>query len=296
MKKLFSLMLTVVMAAVMVLFSVAGVSAAEKLSINNKVNAEVGDTVKFSLFASDVPQKVEDVQLEIYYDSEFLEVVEDEIDYIQGGSPVYNINISDRVLFNSANGISGWDMKKRTLLFEVGFKVLKSGETDHTYFIQCMDYLHNSQTVDKYVITCDYSVNGNVEKKKDVPVVEPEGMGGVFVNYKNGKGPLNGGDQVVGGNEYQGASVNNQNLSPGNQNNIGSEVNLDDGNSSTTKETTIIKTNSSGVAVTTPDGEDATWSESNDFWRNAGIIALSAAIVLVIIIMVIISKKKKEED
>lgn len=289
-------MLASIMAAVMVSFSVSGVSAADKLNINNKVEAAVGDTVKFSLYASDVPQKVEDIQLEVYYDSEVLEVVEDEIDYIQGGSPVYNINISDRVLFNSANGIDGWDMKNRTLLFEVGFKVLKGGETDLTYYIQCMDYLHNSQTVDKYVITCDYSVNGKVEKKKDVPIVEPEGMGGIFVNYKNGKGPLNGGDKVVGGNGYQGTSANNQNLSPGNQNGIGSEVNLDDGNSGTTEETTIIKTNSSGVAVTTPEGEDATWSESNDFWRNAGIIALSAAIVLIIIIMVMISKKKKEED
>ncbi len=317
MKRIISLLLAVMTAATVLSTTVISFSAADNLTVNGDVKAKKGDKVTYSIYIADVPEKVEDVQMEVYYDSSFLTVDEDSIKYIEGGSPVCNTEIPNKVLFNCANGIEGWDIKEKTLLLEVGFTVANPGETDLTYYIQCMDYLSNSQSVDSYVITCDYKVNGKVVKGNVAPIVNPNGSGGIFLNFQNGKGEKNGGDKIVGGqfgdkgddsNNNNAGNVNNNNNNAANNannnngnngnngNNVGDTVVVDGNNSQTeTQETTVIKTNSSGVAVTKPNGEQATWSESNEMWRNIGIIALALAIVGAIIIKVVIDKRKKNE-
>ncbi|MGN1127204.1 MAG: hypothetical protein ACI4RI_07160 [Ruminococcus sp.] len=316
MKKSVSLIISTVMVLMMIMTSVAGFSAADKLVINENVTASKGDTVTYSLYASSVPTEVEDLQMEIYYDSQYLKVVDDSVKYVDGGSSVYNTKIEDKILFNSANGVQGWDFSKKTLLFSVSFTVEQAGATDLTYYIQCMDYLENSQTVDEYVLTCDYLVNDKAVKKDIAPVVNGNGQGGNFVNYENGKGSKNGGNTPVGGafgSNNGGNAVNNGNAANnGNNANNGNDVNngnavnnggengnnvagqnATNGNGQVvTTETTVVKTNSSGVAVTTPDGEQSTWSDSKDMWRNIGIIALALAIVVCIVILVFVNKKK----
>ena len=312
MKKSISVIISTVMILMVIMTSVTGFSAADKLTINENVPASVGDTVTYSLYVSSVPTKVEDLQMEIYYDSQYLAVVEDSVQYLEGGSPVYNTNIEDKILFNSANGVQGWDFSKKTLLFSVSFTVEQAGATDLTYYIQCMDYLENSQAVDEYVLTCDYLVNDKAVKKDVAPVVNSNGQGGNFVNYENGKGSKNGGNNpvngAIGGNnavnagngDDNGNAVNNGNDANNNAvnnggegaNNVAGEVATNGNGQVATTATTVVKTNSSGVAITTPDGEQSTWTESKDMWRNIGIIALALAIVACIVILVFVNKKK----
>lgn len=289
MKKLGSVLSAVLMTAVIMLTSVVSFSAADKLTINGSVEARKGDKVTYSLYISDVPELTEDVQLIIYYDSQILTVVDDSIKYPQGGSPIYNAGIDGQVLFNCANGLEGWDFKKRTLLFEVAFTVKQAGETDLSYYIQCLDYLSNSQPVDNYVLTCDYKVNDDAAENGAVPMLNTSGSGGSFINHENGKGEKNGGKGAVGpaNQPVTEAQANNNN------GNVGNTVVAE--TQEQTKETTVVKTNSSGVAVTDPDGNETYWSDSKDRWRNIGIAVLAAAVVCCIVIIVVLNKRKTAE-
>jgi hypothetical protein len=290
MKKLFSVLVAVIMVSTSLLCSIGTFSADEVLNVNSEVTANVGDKVTYSLYLSEIPEKVEDAQLIIYYDADYLTVDKDSINYVDGGSPVYNADVSGEIRFNCANGFEGWDFVEKSLLFEVAFTVKSAGDTDLSYYIQCLDYLSNDENVDTYVITCDYKVNDEVAKADAVPVVNANGSGGSFVNYKNGKGAQNGGDVIVGGAEVNTeAQVQNNDVVTGD--------NVVDGDSQDeTTESTVIKTNSSGVAVTTPDGEQSYWSDSKNMWRNIGIAVLGAVIVCAIIISVVISKRKKKNN
>jgi hypothetical protein len=283
--------MAVIIVSVSTVFTFGTFSADEVLNVNGEAKAKVGDKVTYSLYLSEVPEKVEDAQLVVYYDSDYLTVDKDSINYVDGGSPVYNADVAGKVLFNCANGFSGWDFVDKTLLFEVGFTVKSAGDTDISYYIQCLDYLSNDENVDNYVITCDYKVNDEVAKEDAVPVVDENGSGGSFINYKNGKGAKNGGDQAVGGAEEvtENAAVDTQS----DDSDIGETV---AGEEDATTESTVLKTNSSGVGITTPDGEQTYWSDSKNFWRNVGIAVLIGVIVCAIIISVIISIRKKKAN
>lgn len=298
--------------SLMILFitvtSVMVVSADDTCIINNDIETNIGDKVTYNLYISDVPEKVEDLQIEINYNADCLEAVEGSVTYPDGGSSVYNIKIPGKVLFNSANGIEGWDFKKKTLLFGVSFKVTAPGESDIQQYIQCMDYLSNSQSVDDYVLTTEYLVNNETAKEGEPPVINPEGQGGNFVNFENGKGEKNGGDTPIGGvlggnnndanvNQAANADGNDDSNVVDNGNVAGQEATVDAPEVSTT-ETTVLLTNSSGVEITESNGEAKTWSETNDTWRNIGIIGFALAIVACIVITVLIKKKSsgKEEN
>lgn len=180
--------------------------------------------------------------------------------------------------------------------------------------------------VDDYIITCDYLVNGKVAEKEAVPVVDENGEGGNFINFSNGKGEKNGGDNPVGG-QYGGGDNDGNNANNGNNGNQGGNDSNNGGNGNNgnnnangnvqqgdnnqngnnggnvvgqdataqgeTTESTAIRTNSSGAEITTPDGEKASYTDSDDMWRNIGIIVLALAIVGCIVVIVIIDKRKK---
>lgn len=264
---------------------ITGFSADEAaLKVNGAVEANIGDKLTYTLYIADVPEKTEDIQMDIYFDSKCLKVDKDTIKHIEGGSPIFNADTIDgQILFNSANGVQGWDLKKKTMLFQVGFDVIGTGETDISYYIECMDYLSNSTSIDEYTITCDYAVN-DAKAEEAVPKVNPNGTGGDFQNYENGKGAKNGGDKLVG--------------SPNSNNTPAPAV---EGNSDTAEnaeaqdETTVVLTNSSGQAITNPDGSEKTQSESQAVWRYIIVAVLAAAIVGCIILKVMLEKKKKTE-
>lgn len=53
-----------------------------------------------------------------------------------------------------------------------------------------------------------------------------------------------------------------------------------------------MRTNSSGQNVTDSNGKEVSYTDSDNFWRNLGIIGIVALIVIVIVIKVIVDKKK----
>ena len=135
MRKLKTITATIMAVAVAVL-SVMTASADDTCLINGSIEAKVGDKVTYNLYISDVPEKVEDLQIEVDYNADCLEAIDDSVTYPDGGSSVYNTKIAGQVLFNSANGIEGWDFKEKTLLFGCSFKVKSAGESEISQYIQ----------------------------------------------------------------------------------------------------------------------------------------------------------------
>lgn len=304
-KRISAVVFALLMCLLTLAFSVTSFSAAENLKLNGKVNAKVGDKVTYEFCVSDVPEKAEDIQMQVAYDSQYLKVDPDKVEYLDGGSSVYNTDLENEVLFNSANGVQGWDMKEKTMILSLTFEVLQGGSTDITYYVQCFDYLSNSQNVDTLKFTTDFLVNGKAAEKNVTPKVNENGNGGTFINYENGKGTKNGGDNPIGG-QYGRYNTNNQTTdSNGNvvDNNAGVAT---DANGNTvenattayqaTTESTAMRTNSSGQNVTDSNGKEVSYTDSDDFWRNLGIVAIVALIVIVIVIKVIVDKKKGKKE
>ena len=63
-----------------------------------------------------------------------------------------------------------------------------------------------------------------------------------------------------------------------------------------TTESTAMRTNSSGQNVTDSNGKEVSYTDSDNFWRNLGIIGIVALIVIVIVIKVIVDKKKGKKE
>lgn len=308
-KRISAVFLALLMCILTLAFSVTSFSAAENLKLNGKVNAKVGDKVTYEFCVSDVPEKTEDIQMQVAYDSQYLKVDPDKVEYLDGGSSVYNTDLENEVLFNSANGVQGWNMKEKTMILSLTFEVLQGGSTDITYYVQCFDYQSNSQNVDTLQFTTDFLVNGKTAKKNVVPKVNENGNGGAFINYENGKGTKNGGDNPIGG-QYGRNNTNNQSTES-NGDTDGDAVNNNanvqtDANGNTvvntttayqaTTESTAMRTNSSGQNVTDSNGKEVSYTDSDNFWRNLGIIGIVALIVIVIVIKVIVDKKKGKKE
>ncbi len=139
-KRISAVVLALLMCLLALAFSVTSFSAEENLKLNGEVNAKVGDKVTYEFCVSDVPEKTEDIQMQVAYDSQYLKVDPDKVEYLDGGSSVYNTDLENEVLFNSANGVQGWDMKEKTMILSLTFEVLQGGSTDITYYVQCFDY------------------------------------------------------------------------------------------------------------------------------------------------------------
>lgn len=308
-KRISAVVLALLMCLLTLAFSVTSFSAEENLKLNGEVNAKVGDKVTYEFCVSDIPEKTEDIQMQVAYDSQYLKVDPDKVEYLDGGSSVYNTNLKNEVLFNSANGVQGWDMKEKTMILSLTFEVLQGGSTDITYYVQCFDYQSNSQNVDTLQFTTDFLVNGKTAKKNVVPKVNENGNGGIFINYENGKGTKNGGDNPIGG-QYGRYNTNNQSTES-NGDTDGEAVNNNanvqtDANGNTvvntttayqaTTESTAMRTNSSGQNVTDSNGKEVSYTDSDNFWRNLGIIGIVALIVIVIVIKVIVDKKKGKKE
>lgn len=308
-KRISAVFLALLMCILTLAFSVTSFSATENLKLNGKVNAKVGDKVTYEFCVSEVPEKVEDIQMQVAYDSKYLKVDPDKVEYLDGGSSVYNTDLDNEVLFNSANGVQGWDMKKKTMILSLTFEVLKGGSTDITYYMQCFDYLSNSNSVDTLVFTTDFLVNGKSAEKNLTPKVNEDGNGGIFINYENGKGTKNGGNNPIGG-QYGRYNTNNQSTESNgdtDSNAVNNNANVQtDANGNTvvntttayqaTTESTAMRTNSSGVNVTDSNGKEVSYTDSDNFWRNLGIIAIVVVIVVVIVIKVIVDKKKSKKE
>ena len=152
-KKFVSLMFCLLIIVSVAVVSLAGVSAADDERENilyiklgdSYFTAEVGDTVTF---VADVTaaKTFENIQAEIKYDSDYLEVVpveSDDPDYsdwevasfkcipnlVDVGSGNINLKMENLIKFN-ASRVAGYDFRETRNLVNVEFTVMKGGETD----------------------------------------------------------------------------------------------------------------------------------------------------------------------
>lgn len=57
-----------------------------------------------------------------------------------------------------------------------------------------------------------------------------------------------------------------------------------------------MRTNSSGQNVTDSNGKEVSYTDSDNFWRNLGIIGIVALIVIVIVIKLLLIRKKVKKN
>ncbi|MCH5299170.1 MAG: hypothetical protein J1E96_05330 [Ruminococcus sp.] len=213
MKKLFKISFAAVLAVLCLSLSVVTAFAAKgELTINEDAVAVEGDTVTYTLNMGDCTEELEGIQMQFMYDSEYLEVDADSLDFPNMNGVVSNAGIADVILFTWTDVMNLADFTKTAPLVTVDFKVKKAGETAITYFITEM-YGSDVTYLKSFTLTNDIAVNGEVVVKGASPLIVSDSdlqnqYQGSFVNYADGKGEQNGsGEDHVAVTGATGASV-----------------------------------------------------------------------------------------
>lgn len=203
MKKLFKISFAAMLAVLCLSLSVITAFAAKgEITINDDVTAQKGDTISYTLNMGDCTEELEGIQMQLMYDSEYLEVDEESLDFPNMNGVVSNAKLDDVILFSWTDVMHLADFTKTTPLVKVDFKVKKAGDTAITYFITEM-YGSDVTYLKRFTLTNDIAVNGMTVVQGASPLVVGDSdlqnqYQGSFVNYADGKGEQNGsGDEHV---------------------------------------------------------------------------------------------------
>ncbi len=197
MKKGLKIAFAVLMTALITALSVSSAFAAKDTTeINGKVKAKSGDTVTYTLKLGDCTEKLEGIQMYVFYDKTYLSVDADSLKFPNLNGAVKNANYKDGIAFNWTSVTDLVDFSKTKTLMTVDFKVKSTGKTDITYFITEM-YGKDITYLKNYTLTYDLSVNGKAAVKDEVPPLSKDEQlnnkyQGSFTNYADGKGEKNG--------------------------------------------------------------------------------------------------------
>lgn len=197
MKKGLKISFAVLLTALIIAISVVSAFAADDVTvINGKVKAKSGDTVTYTLKLGDCTEKLEGIQMYVFYNKSYLSVDENSLEFPNLKGAVKNANYKDGIAFNWTSVTDLVDFSKSKVLMTVDFKVKSPGKTDITYFITEM-YGKDITYLKNYTLTYDMSVNGkNVVKDEVPPLSKDEQLNnkyqGSFTNYADGKGEKNG--------------------------------------------------------------------------------------------------------
>ena len=96
--------------------------AAEQLTVNS-VSVSKGDIVNYSFYMSDVTDKVEALGAFIYYDSDYLEYIDDSIGFDVLKNAMTNIT-EDQIYYCAIDVEDGFDFENEGLVVTASFKVL----------------------------------------------------------------------------------------------------------------------------------------------------------------------------
>ena len=197
MKKLFKISFAAVLAALCLCLSVITAFAAKgELTINEEAAAKKGDTVAYTLNMGDCVEELAGIQMQLMYDSDYLEVDADSLRFPKMSGVVSNAKLDDVILFTWTDVMNLADFSKTAPLVTVDFKVKKAGDTAITYFITEM-YGSDITYLKRFTLTNDIAVNGETVVEGATPLVVGDldmqnQYQGDFVNYADGKGVQNG--------------------------------------------------------------------------------------------------------
>lgn len=198
MKKGLKIFLAVLMTAAVIAVSSVSAFAAQETLINDKVKAKNGDTVTYTLKLGDCKEKLEGIQMYVFFDKKFLKVQPSSVVFPSLDGVVKNIAYKDGIAFNWTSATSPVDFSKTKTLMTVDFKVQSPGKTDITYFITEMySGGQDMPNLKSYTLTSDISLNGKKVIKNKPPKLSTDSSlnnqyQGSFINYSDGKGEENG--------------------------------------------------------------------------------------------------------
>ena len=111
-------------------------NAAEEVKINDAASVAVGDTFTYSMYIADASKDVMGMQAYVFYDTDYLEIDTDSINFDNLNGVIYNGNLDGYMTFNFSDISNYASFSSRTQLVSMNFKVKKSGNTNVTYFIK----------------------------------------------------------------------------------------------------------------------------------------------------------------
>lgn len=205
MNKGLKIVFAVVMTAVIVALSGVSAFAAQeapdhkvedKTVINDKIKAKSGDDITYTLKLGDCTEKLEGIQMYVFYDKAYLELDAKSLSFPSLDGVVKNAAYSDGIAFNWTSATSPVSFKKTKTLMEAKFKAKRPGNTKITYFVTEM-YGNDMTYLKSYTFTNDIAHNGKKIIKNEAPLLSTDSAlnnkyQGSFVNYADGKGEKNG--------------------------------------------------------------------------------------------------------
>lgn len=179
--------------AAMLLVTLAlSANAADEIKINDTASVPVGDSFTYSMYIADASNGIMGMQAYVFYDTEYLEIDTESINFETLNGVIYNGNLDGYMTFNFSDISNYADFSSRSQLVSIDFKTKKPGNTNITYFIREM-YDSDTQSLTAYTFTYDIISNGKTLSQEQTPVVESSEKyintyQGNFINYIDGKG------------------------------------------------------------------------------------------------------------
>ena len=198
MKKVLKLSVCAFAAVLIILLSIFNCFAKGALLLDNEVSVGYNDTVTYTLYLADCEEPVTDMVAYLFFDSEYLELDKDSVDFHDLIGVNRNLDIDGYIPFNFSTISSPVDFSEKKPVISADFKVIKEGNCSIQYFIGDMDCgkVEDNHSVKEFTLSCDYvvhSVDGDETYENATPVIldDQEKMDeyqGAFINYADGKG------------------------------------------------------------------------------------------------------------
>lgn len=183
---------------ILIVLSVFSSFAKGTCLVDNEVTVGYKDTFTYTFYLSDCEKPVVDMVAHIFYDSEYLKLDEDSVDFHDLVGVSRNLNISGHIPFTFCAISNPVDFSKKKPVVSLDFKVIKEGKASVQYFISDLDCgtIENNSPAKKFKFTCDYNVHSTDgdelhENMTPVLVEDKDKLNeyqGAFVNYSDGKG------------------------------------------------------------------------------------------------------------
>ena len=198
MKKVLKFFLSAFAVILIISFSLINCFAKGALVLDDGVSVGYNDTVTYTLYLADCEKPVVDMVAYLFYDSEYLELDKDSVDFHDLIGVNRNLDIDGYIPFNFSTISSPVDFSERKPVITVDFKVIKEGESSIQYFIGDLDCgkVEDTASVREFTLSCDYvvhSANGDNTVGNATPVIldnqdKMNEYQGSFINYADGKG------------------------------------------------------------------------------------------------------------